>query len=89
MLNCSKGKVLKGDPDATPWSCEELGPRTFKPVSAEYDYCASRGEDCRSMSCCAGAQDSCYLKNPDWGSCQPSCTSTGNWTKGWSCEKLY
>merc|ERR1712032_1380431 len=42
-----------------------------------------------SSACCAGMDDSCYLKNPEWGSCMAECDPMASGTKGWTCHMLY
>jgi hypothetical protein len=89
LTNCTKGMLLPGDPEPTPWDCEEFGAATPESVHEGWTKGARRGEDCTSSTFCAGMDDNCYMKNPEYGSCMMECDPEAPGTKGWSCTKLY
>lgn len=93
LTNCTKGMVLPDDPEPTPWDCEELGAPTPEIVhtvtGSGWIQGAPRGEDCTSSDFCAGMDDSCYMRDQEYGSCMMKCDPKASATKGWTCQKKY
>jgi len=69
------------DADNHPWECKELGSRTpgatpgynGPPAQWVEEVCSAGGEDCSKSGCCKDPGNQCYLKQPGWAMCMPSC----------------
>jgi len=88
------------DADNHPWECNALGSRTpgptpgydGPPASWVEEVCSSSGEDCSKSMCCKDAGNQCYLKQPGWAMCMPSCLHgpllTDSNADIWDCTAL-
>lgn len=55
-----------------------------EPVQSELGHCSGAYQDCHLTGCCQRAEDHCFLKNENYGKCQPHCDARAN--PDWSCE---
>mmetsp|Transcript_25460 Transcript_25460/g.64100 ORF Transcript_25460/g.64100 Transcript_25460/m.64100 type:complete len:726 (+) Transcript_25460:56-2233(+) len=73
------------DVDATPWTCNALGPRTPGVAPWVAEVCSVGGApinkpSCFATGCCATPGMSCFAQNDFYGECRAQCPG------GWSCK---
>jgi len=83
--DCVKGLDLT-DVDDTPWSCQELGPRTPDVAPWVWTQCAATNGDCSKSQCCNTPGMQCYMKDQFYGTCRASCDPNDLETQSWSCD---
>ena len=55
-------------------------------ASNELGHCTAPYHDCHLTGCCQRGEDHCYLKNPYYGQCRPSCNAA-EVGHDWSCAR--
>jgi len=87
---CTPGPNLMED-ESSPWSCEQLGPRTMGAAPWVKEKCARDGEKCQDKGCCAEAGFTCYSQTQYYSKCRPWCNAgeqDNSWTPAWECKEL-